>query len=146
MTEINEYGAEISEGEKRLIERSVEVALQHEHASGDVSVLVTTEEEIQRLNESFRKIDRVTDVLTFPFDEGDELISTEHCFLGDIAICKRRAEEQAEEFGHSLERELGFLTIHGVLHLLGYDHMQPEDEQIMRRHQTDILKEMGLTR
>lgn len=146
MTEINEYGAEITAKEKQLIEVAVDTALRHEDAAGDVSVLITTEDEIQRLNASFRKIDRVTDVLTFPFDEGDELISTEESFLGDIAICKKRAEEQAAEFCHSLERELGFLTIHGVLHLLGYDHMQAEEEEIMRQHQTDILNEMGLTR
>ena len=146
MTEINEYGAEITAEEKQLIELAVDTALRHENAVGDVSVLVTTEDEIQRLNASFRKIDRVTDVLTFPFDEGDELISTEESFLGDIAICKKRAEEQAEEYGHSFCRELSFLTIHGVLHLLGYDHMQPEEEQIMRQHQTDILNEMGITR
>ena len=67
-------------------------------------------------------------------------------YLGDIAICLERAEEQAEEYGHSLERELAFLAVHGSLHLLGYDHMKPQDEQTMFAKQTEILNAMGITR
>jgi probable rRNA maturation factor len=90
--------------------------------------LVTDAEEIQQLNASYRNIDRVTDVLTFPAWEGDAILCPPDGYLGDIAICYERAAEQAQEYGHSLERELAFLAVHGALHLLGYDHMKPEDE------------------
>ena len=129
-----------------LIRRAVEAALFSEHAAGDVCVLVTDAEEIQGLNASYRNIDRVTDVLTFPAWEGDAIACPPDGYLGDIAICLERAQEQAEEYGHSLERELAFLAVHGSLHLLGYDHMEPQDEQEMFAKQTEILNAMGITR
>ena len=129
-----------------LIRRAVEAALKSERAAGDVCVLVTDAEEIQGLNASYRNIDRVTDVLTFPAWEGDAIACPPDGYLGDIAICLERAEEQAEEYGHSLERELAFLAVHGSLHLLGYDHMKPQDEQTMFAKQTEILNAMGITR
>ncbi len=129
-----------------LIRRAVEAALASEHAAGDVCVLVTDAEEIQGLNASYRNIDRVTDVLTFPAWEGDAIACPPDGYLGDIAVCLERAQEQAEEYGHSLERELAFLAVHGSLHLLGYDHMEPKDEQEMFAKQTEILNAMGITR
>lgn len=129
-----------------LIRRAVEAALFSEHATGDVCVLVTDAEEIQGLNASYRNIDRVTDVLTFPAWEGDAIACPPDGYLGDIAICLERAQEQAEEYGHSLERELAFLAVHGSLHLLGYDHMKSQDEQEMFAKQTEILNAMGITR
>ena len=129
-----------------LIRRVVETALQKEGASGEVCVLVTDAEEIQRLNSSYRHIDRVTDVLTFPAWEGDAILCPPDGYLGDIAICFERAEEQAEQYGHSLERELAFLAVHGALHLLGFDHMKPEDESKMMKAQDAILNEMGYRR
>jgi probable rRNA maturation factor len=88
----------------------------------------------------------VTDVLTFPAWEGDALLCPPDGYLGDIAICYERAVEQAEEYGHSLERELAFLAVHGALHLLEYDHMEPADEQRMMQKQEEILHTMGLSR
>lgn len=129
-----------------LIRRAVEAALASEHAAGDVCVLVTDAEEIQGLNASYRNIDCVTDVLTFPAWEGDAIACPPDGYLGDIAVCLERAQEQAEEYGHSLERELAFLAVHGSLHLLGYDHMEPKDEQEMFAKQTEILNAMGITR
>ena len=129
-----------------LIRRVVETALQKEGASGEVCVLVTDAEEIQRLNASYRNIDRVTDVLTFPAWEGDAILCPPDGYLGDIAICFERAEEQAAEYGHSLERELAFLSVHGALHLLGYDHMHSEDEKKMFSKQDEILDELGYHR
>ena len=129
-----------------LIRRAVETALLREGATGDVCVLITDAEEIQRLNAAYRSIDRVTDVLTFPAWEGDAILSPPDGYLGDVAICYERAEEQAEEYGHSLERELAFLSVHGALHLLGYDHMTPEDEANMMGRQDEILNEMGYRR
>ena len=104
-----------------LIRRAVEATLLREGAAGDVCVLITDAEEIQRLNAAYRNMDRVTDVLTFPAWEGDAILSPPDGYLGDVAICYERAEEQAQEYGHSLERELAFLSVHGALHLLGYD-------------------------
>lgn len=129
-----------------LIRRAVEAALLREGATGDVCVLITDAEEIQRLNAAYRNVDRVTDVLTFPAWEGDAILSPPDGYLGDVAICFERAEEQAGEYGHSLERELAFLSVHGALHLLGYDHMTPEDEAGMMGRQDEILNEMGYRR
>ena len=129
-----------------LIRRAVEAALLREGATGDVCVLIADAEEIQRLNAAYRNVDRVTDVLTFPAWEGDAILSPPDGYLGDVAICYERAEEQAGEYGHSLERELAFLSVHGALHLLGYDHMTPEDEAGMMKRQDEILNEMGYRR
>ena len=129
-----------------LIRQVVARALSLEGAAGDVCVLITDEEEIQRLNAGYRNIDRVTDVLTFPAWEGDAILCPPDGYLGDIAICFERAEEQAEEYGHSLERELAFLAAHGALHLLGYDHMNADDEKKMIARQEEILNELGYTR
>lgn len=131
---------------EELIRRAVSQALTNNGASGDVCVLITDAEEIQRLNASYRNIDRVTDVLTFPAWEGDAILCSPDGYLGDIAICFERAEEQAAEYGHSLERELAFLSVHGALHLLGYDHMQPDDEKKMFVKQDEILNELGYHR
>jgi probable rRNA maturation factor len=129
-----------------LIRRAVSSALAQEGATGDVCVLITDAEEIQRLNALYRNIDRVTDVLTFPAWEGDAILCPPDGYLGDIAICYERAEEQALEYGHSLERELAFLAVHGSMHLIGYDHMTTEDEQIMMKKQEEVLNEMGYPR
>ncbi|MEN6563345.1 MAG: rRNA maturation RNase YbeY, partial [Christensenella sp.] len=95
---------------------------------------------------NYRKIDRVTDVLTFPAWEGDAILCPPDGYLGDVAICYGRAVAQAKEYGHSLERELAFLAVHGALHLLGYDHMTQKDERVMLQKQTEILNAMGITR
>jgi probable rRNA maturation factor len=131
---------------EKLIRRAVECALKKNGAAGEVCVLITDAEEIQRLNASYRHIDRVTDVLTFPAWEGDAILCPPDGYLGDIAICFERAQEQAVEYGHSLERELAFLSVHGALHLLGYDHMQPDDERKMLAQQDEILNELGYRR
>ena len=131
---------------EELIRRVVSHALTNSSALGDVCVLITDAEEIQRLNASYRNIDRVTDVLTFPAWEGDAILCPPDGYLGDIAICFERAEEQAAEYGHSLERELAFLSVHGALHLLGYDHMQPDEEKKMFAKQDEILNELGYHR
>lgn len=129
-----------------LVRRVVESALASERATGDVCVLLTDAEEIEQLNAHFRNMNRVTDVLTFPAQEGEAILCPPDGYLGDIAICYERAVEQAEEYGHSLERELAFLALHGALHLLGYDHMEPEDEEAMLRRQNEILNAMGYIR
>ena len=137
---------------KRLIRESVLATLAYENFRDPcaVSVTFTDNEGIQELNKKFRQIDKPTDVLSFPlFDfEGeceeppiDEMISN----LGDIVISLERAQEQAEEFGHGFKREVAFLTVHSMLHLLGYDHEKSEEEdREMRAKQTEIMRIMGL--
>lgn len=122
----------------------------------EISVMLTDNVEIRTLNKLHRNIDRATDVLSFPMFEYDEagniqeefaeLNETGEVCLGDIVISLERAAEQAEEYGHSYEREVGFLTVHSMLHLLGYDHMTPEEEKEMFGYQEEILKVMGLRR
>ena len=114
-----------------------------------LSVTFTDNEGIRAINKSYRNIDSATDVLSFPlvdFEGGEEPPTDEPLLpLGDIVISLERAREQAEEFGHSYERELAFLTVHSMLHLLGYDHVNSEEEDMdMRRRQKEILEGMGL--
>lgn len=115
-------------------------------------------EEIQALNREFRACDRVTDVLSFPAMDGIKgsfLSSKEHpfevdeagrLFLGSIAICTSRAKEQAEEYGHSYERELYYLAVHGILHCLGYDHETEEEKSEMRAREEEVMRTLNLTR
>ncbi len=135
----------ISEAERTGIERAAQAALDFERREGDLTIMIDTPERIQTLNRDFRSVDRVTDVLTFPAWEGEISLSADG-YLGDIMICYDRAKEQAADYGHSLERELSFLAVHGVLHLLGYDHMNEADERVMREKQTAILESIGVTR
>ncbi len=135
----------ISEAERTGSERAAQAALDFERREGDLTIMIDTPERIQTLNRDFRSVDRVTDVLTFPAWEGEISLSADG-YLGDIMICYDRAKEQAADYGHSLERELSFLAVHGVLHLLGYDHMNEADERVMREKQTGILESIGVTR
>ncbi len=135
----------ITEDERTGIERAAEAALKSEGKDGDLTVLIDTPDRIRTLNREFRHVDAVTDVLTFPAWEGEDPLSADG-YLGDIMICYERAKEQAKEYGHSLTRELSFLAVHGVLHLLGYDHMTEADERVMREKQTAILESIGVTR
>ena len=136
---------------KRLIRRSVKATLAYEEIDDhcEVSVTFVDNEEIREINRQFRNIDRATDVLSFPlFDEDgmDAHVEELDCMLGDIVLSLERAREQAMEFGHSFEREVAFLTVHSVLHLLGYDHeLSDEDDTDMRKRQTEIVEKIGLS-
>ncbi|MBH9581183.1 rRNA maturation RNase YbeY [Staphylococcus felis] len=114
----------------------------------ELSVTFVDEEEIQAINKEYRNKDRVTDVISFAFEEQEELFEGVDLprVLGDIIICTDVAKAQANEYNHSFERELGFLALHGFLHLLGYDHMNDEEEREMFGRQKIILNEFGLTR
>ncbi len=122
----------------------------------EISVMFVDDERIRELNKMHRDIDRSTDVLSFPmfeYDENGEIIEDFADFnkkgellLGDIVISLEHAQKQAEEYGHSYLREVGFLTVHSMLHLFGYDHMNEEDEKEMFSCQEEILNEMGLKR
>jgi len=120
----------------------------------ETSVLFVTDAQIQSINNDHRQIDAVTDVLSFPLLSVAEIQAANEAYdgdetetpIGDIVIAFGRACEQAEAYGHSIEREIGFLTAHSMLHLLGYDHMTPGEEAEMIRRQEAILQTIGLTR
>ena len=110
-----------------------------------MSIIIVDNEEIHRINKEYRNIDRETDVISFALEEGetiDEPVKT----LGDIYISIDRVYSQAKEYGHSVKRELFFLVTHGFLHLLGYDHMKKEDEEVMFPLQEKILDNYGVKR
>ena len=140
---------------KRVIKTSIAAALEYLKVDGDfeISVLLTDDEGIRALNALHRGIDKPTDVLSFPMLEFDaegnavrEYGDGGELALGDIVISLERSAAQAEEYRHTLEREVGFLTVHSALHLLGYDHETPEEEAEMSGLQEEILNGMGLTR
>ena len=143
----------VTYGLKMLVRSAVLATLAYEQYRNDVEVSVTftDNEGIRALNAKFRGIDKETDVLSFPlFDfegtEDEPPIDELENALGDIVISLERTKQQAEEFGHSFEREAAFLTVHSMLHLLGYDHETSEaDDKDMRRRQHEIMDEMGLS-
>ncbi len=109
----------------------------------EVSISFVDKDEIHRLNKEYRGVDRPTDVLSFPMD-ADFFIEGIDTMLGDIVICMDIAKEQAEEFGHSLDREIMYLTAHSCLHLLGYDHMDKEEKLAMRSREKEVMKSLGV--
>ncbi|HYF82372.1 MAG TPA: rRNA maturation RNase YbeY [Clostridia bacterium] len=151
-------GIEVDEAMEALVTQVVEKVLAYEECEEDyeVSISFVGDEEMRSLNNEYRGIDKETDVLSFPMidfteeeleeeDENAEYID-EEIALGDIVISMRSVREQAEDYGHSINRELAFLLVHGMLHLLGYDHEDEAAEKEMFEKQEIILKEMNLTR
>ncbi|MFD1850243.1 rRNA maturation RNase YbeY [Oceanobacillus bengalensis] len=136
-----------------LLERLLQFAAERENvpSEAEVSVNFVTNEEIREINKNYRQKDTPTDVISFAMQEsvdgemeiiGEDLPVT----LGDIIISIDKTIEQAEEYNHSFQRELGFLSVHGLLHLLGYDHMEKDEEKVMFTKQEEILGEFGLER
>lgn len=144
----------VSEEETKLLAELLSHAAEMESVEdgSELSVSFVSSESIQELNRTYRGIDAPTDVISFAMEEigeGEtEIAGAENLprVLGDIVISIETAQTQAKEYGHSYSRELGFLTVHGFLHLLGYDHMNPDDEKRMFTRQEDILKSYGLER
>ena len=136
--------------EDRIIEVLEETARVHDVDDlAEVSLMFTDDETIHEMNREYRGIDRPTDVLSFALEEGEEeeiYGGPEENLLGDIIISVETATRQAEEYGHSVEREMAFLALHGMLHLLGYDHMEEEERQEMRAQEEAILASLGITR
>ncbi len=115
----------------------------------EVGILITTDEEVQRLNRQYRGVDRITDVLSFSLDEGDAMFNPPPDgvrWLGEVVVSYPQAVRQAADYGHSIEREVAFLTVHGILHLLGHDHETPGEEADMMARQDDVLESLGITR
>ena len=136
--------------EKRLQDGLNAVAKLHDlDDMTEVDITIVDDEEIHQLNRDYRNVDRPTDVLSFALDEDDEdepeLMEGQPHLLGDIIIYAETATLQAEEFGHGLEREIVYLAVHGLLHLLGYDHMVEEDKVIMRAKEEEALSAINLS-
>ncbi len=149
----NRINEEFGQAVYDLIESVTKATLEHEEHEENVEISVSfvDNEEIKELNKEYRGIDRVTDVLSFSLMEGEDTEysvnpETGDTMLGDIVICIDKTREQANEYGHTFERELGFLVVHSMLHLLGYDHMEVEEENVMFRKQEEILNKVGLVR
>ena len=148
---------------KELAERVVSFCLEHEQFpyEAEVNLTLTDNDGIHAINREYRQIDRPTDVLSFPMlsydapgdfafleaeKEEDFNQETEEAMLGDIIISVEKVKEQAENYGHSLEREYAFLIAHSMLHLFGYDHMEPEEAQIMEAKQRELLEKLEIRR
>ncbi len=142
---INETNEEIKE--LLEVEKLLEFSLKYQKVENAIfNIIIVDEETIQNINREYRGKDSVTDVISFALEDDESFIETDFRILGDIYICLNRAKSQAIEYGHSFLREISFLTIHGLLHLLGYDHMTLEDEKVMFKLQEMILDEFGIKR
>lgn len=134
--------------ELETVEKVLLSAVEKEKLSNvSFNLIIVDNEYIHELNKTYRKIDRETDVITFALEDEDTIIiPDEERILGDVYISIDKAKSQAEEYGHSLLRELSFLAVHGFYHLLGYDHMTPEEEKVMFTKQEEVLSAYGITR
>lgn len=152
-----EEGTDISPKLESLMEDAAKLSLEREgipHENAEVSVTFVDGDEIRELNARFRNKDSVTDVLSFPqFDDIHEIVNDAEgdvlsgdLLLGDVVICREVAEKQAEEYGHSYERELMYLFVHSMMHLLGYDHMEEDEKRLMRKAEEEVLSKIGITR
>lgn len=115
----------------------------------EISLSFVDEEKIRQLNKDFRSIDSVTDVLSFPIEDffnedRENILEKPYLMLGDVVICLDVARKQADDLGHSFEREVMYLTCHSILHLLGYDHIEDDDKKIMRAREKEVMKNLGV--
>lgn len=159
-SEITLKGVEEKDSHEDLIDRVVEKCFEIENLDENkvyVAITLTTPEEIREINKEFRKIDKETDVLSFPiFEKKDidmlrkngEIVDEDmpQDVLGDIIISMQKVEEQAKEYGHSVERELAYMVVHGFYHLMGYDHMVEEDKKVMREKEEKVLESLDIVR
>mgnify|MGYP005768991457 FL=1 len=156
MYEIVYDGIDEKEEYKNVIEKVLSQCFKEEKLENSklcVTVTLTTPKTIQEINKQYRNIDRATDVLSFPMFEKDELDKKiqENDFenediLGDIVVSVEKVKEQAIEYGHSFERELSYMIVHGFYHLMGYDHIEEDDKKIMREKEENILRKLDITR
>ena len=141
----NESNIEIKEIEE--LNDLLEYALDYKKLDNvEFNVILVNEEKIHEINKEYRNIDRVTDVISFALEDYKDIEYEDYRLLGDIYICVEKVFEQAKNYGHSVKRELSFLAVHGLLHLLGYDHMEEKDEKEMFSLQEEILNSYGITR
>lgn len=146
----------ISRELENMFFEAADICVQKEGLSAEnmeISVTFATKDEIRQLNKAYRNVDNHTDVLSFPLiddfnrlEDYDEEGTDEQIMLGDVVICLEKAKEQAEEYGHSLQREIVYLFVHSLCHLLGYDHMTDEDKTEMRSLEEEVMSELRLER
>jgi probable rRNA maturation factor len=145
---LNETDLVLAEDLEALIVKATDKVFEYEDfdVEGEISVLFVDDARIRALNKEFRNKDEVTDVLSFPQYEAlkDDGVSDPFIYLGDVVISLEQATRQAEEFGHTLEREIIYLTVHSVLHLFGYDHMTEEDKKEMREKEKTVLRSLKI--
>ena len=133
--------------DKDLLNKVADYAMMSEDVhNGVVNIIIVDNKRIREINKEYRKIDKETDVISFALEDDDTFIELPIRILGDIYISIDKAKSQALEYGHSLKREICFLVVHGVLHLLGYDHMVSSDEKVMFSKQDKILDELEIRR
>ena len=112
-----------------------------------INIILTNPSVIKQINQKYRNIDKETDVLSFPMFEKDEIRNVkEEEVLGDIVISVERVKQQAEEYGHSFDRELSYMLVHGFYHLMGEDHIEEEDKKVMREKEENVLSKLGINR
>ncbi len=129
------------------VRKVIDIAIKNQKLDNlEFNIIIVDNDYIHELNKNYRNIDRPTDVITFALEDYEDGIKLEHRMLGDIYISIDKAISQAEEYGHDLRREICFLAVHGFLHLLGYDHMEKEEEEIMFSLQEEILNEANITK
>ena len=145
-----EEGQVMEESLLKKMEEAAGVLFQQEGVDeerAEISLTLVSLEEIRELNRDYRDVDRETDVLSFPQFEGvEDMPEFGELCLGDVVICLDKVEEQAKEFGHSFERELIYLFVHSLLHLLGYDHMEEDEKQEMRQREEAVMSAIDLNR
>jgi len=140
---IDEYGYDDYKILYKVLKRTLKFEKVH---NAYFSVVLVDEKTIQEINKDYRKIDKVTDVISFAFEDNDKKVYNGTRILGEIYICIPRMKEQAVSYGHSETREIAFLGVHGLLHLLGYDHMEKQDEEVMFAKQELILNGFNETK
>ena len=156
MCEIIYEDVEPNEEYEKTIKKVLEECYKTENLTNSkliITLTLTTPENIRQINNEYRQIDKATDVLSFPMFEKtelDEKIKKQEFLhedvLGDIIISVQKVEEQAKEYGHSFERELSYMVVHGFYHLMGYDHIEEKDKIIMRPKEENVLSKLGITR
>ena len=160
IVEVNNFA--LSKKFQKLINKLAKTSIKYSGfkiKKSQITISFVDKKEIKRLNSQFRNVDKETDVLSFPtlnlipgkrykIKEFKEDINpqTKHLMLGDIIICEEVAKNNAKEYGHSFEREICYLIVHGILHVLGYDHEDEQDKMIMRCYEEAILRRYGITR
>lgn len=127
------------------LKKVIDYALKYENVENAImNVIIVDNEKIHKINRDYRGIDRPTDVISFALEDDKTFVNIDYRILGDIYISIDKVYEQANAYNHSIRRELSFLTVHGILHLLGYDHMKEEDEKVMFGKQNEILNNLKI--
>ena len=150
VAEINFLDIQENEDYTEIITKVLDTCFEEENLKNKnlyVNIVLTNPSNIRKMNKEYRNIDKETDVLSFPMFEKEELENIKifnEDVLGDIVISIQRVKEQAEEYGHSFERELAYMTVHGFYHLMGYDHIDEEDKIVMRQKEENILSKLKI--